>query len=229
MFWKYFIGSMLIIGFTYLVYVFLYRQKFVKLSEMLYVNADAEAYLKELNKFSTSIFFQKKLVEMMKIDAYMMLGEDDKLESLFDYLSKTKLRAGDEFVVAQKKIGYYSIKKDIVKIKETYARMQELRNIIKAKSYETYDNALVEVEYMVALLEKDGKFAKDLANKGNQAGETLIGGTYYYKAAQSYYYQNDEKNAKYFLEKALHLLKGTNYEKKIKEILDSNNLKGLDD
>ncbi len=227
MFWQYFIASMVVLIVTYVAYVYFYRSKFISLSETLYMKGDASKYLEEIDKFPSTIFFPKKLRDMMKIDAYMMLNEDSKLESLFETLNNTSLRYADEFIVHQKEISYYSSKRNVEKAKEAYEKMKVARTKIKAKSYETYDNALREVEYMIALLDKDGRFAKELANKGVEAGETMIAGTYFYKAAQSYYFQDDLKNAKYFLEKALKYLKGTNYEEKIKTMINTNNFKSL--
>lgn len=228
MFWQYFIGSLVFMIATYVAYLYFYKKHFIYLSETLYLNNDAEKYLEDLEKFPSTIFFPKNLREMMKIDPYMMLNKDKELEDLFDSLNKVNKRLGDQYIVHQKEVTYYANKKNVEKVKESFEKMKDVRTKIKAKSPESYDNALTEVEYIIALLEKDGKYAKDLAKKGEESGETMIAGTYFYKAAQSYYYQNDEKNVRKYLEKALKFLKGTTYEELIKKMLNTNNFKGLD-
>lgn len=227
MFWKYFIGITILSSAIYVGYLFMYKKYFINLSEMLYLKGNPKKYLEDIDKFPSTIFFHKKLREMMKIDAYIMIDDEESLEKLFDFLNNTRLRNADEFIVHQKQVTFYSSKNNLPKVKEAYEKMLKVKETLSSKT-NTYDATIKECEYIIAILEKDGKFAKELARKGNEYEETMIAGSYYYKAAQSYYFQKDEQNAKYYLEKAQKLLRGTNYEKKIEEILKTNNLKGLE-
>lgn len=202
-------------------YRFIYQRQVIKLQALLYMQNDPDAYLAELESFTSKVLMPDDLRRLLSIDAYLAKDDRNKLNELFDAVENGKIRRGDHFTVLQKEVMFYVKTKQVGKAKEAYEKMEELLPSLKDKDGH-YALTLKECEYEIEInINHSGKFADELVKKSKEVGNDIAAGVYLYKAAQSYYYKKDEKNMIKCLEKAEVKLRGTSSNQRLKDILKS--------
>ncbi len=190
------------------------QMKVKKMSELLYKDNNGEAYLKHLNDAACKIIFSKQLRTMMSIDAYIAIGDVETVENVFEQLKEFHLQPGDEFLVCQKKIGFYIEKGNDEKAEEAYSRLVELYDGFKDKMH--YKKARKEVEYLVEIhLRKNASYLDEMLSLSESTKNKLLKGIYLFRAAKCYFYKNNNKKVKETLLLAKEYCVGTAYEKKI--------------
>lgn len=202
----------------------------MKLSTILYSKKDIEGYLNELNSFASKFFIKDYYREMMKIDAYIINGDKEAIEGIVEKLNSYKLTPVDEFVIQEKLFTFYASIRDVEKLRSIQIRMIELNENIKVKDNSRYTKSIEESKYVIAILEKDGRYYKELAELAeNNIELPFVAGSYYYKAAQSAYYLEKMNDVESYLKKASPLLEKTIFEEKIKKMLDTKDFSALDE
>lgn len=146
----------------------------------------------------------------MKIDAYLVKEDQENLEKIFTEAGNEKLRDADRFLVLQKEMLYRIDCQDTARVKKIYTEMGNIFNSLSGKRKERYKESMQEAQYLEAIyVDKDGKFAGELMEKGRTLKEDIPAGVCYFRAAQSYYLRGDKKQAKLALEKAEGKLRST--------------------
>lgn len=210
------------------VYRFIYQRQVIKLQALLYMQNDPDAYLNELESFTSKMLIATDLRRLLSIDAYLAKGDNEKLNELFEAVENGKLRRGDHFTVLQKEVMFYVKTKQVGKAREAYEKMEELLPALNDKDGH-YALTLKECEYEIEIqINHNGKFADELVQKSKDVGNDIASGVYLYKAAQSYYFKKDNKNMLKCLEKAEVKLRGTSSNQKIKDILKSKKYEELE-
>lgn len=201
-------------------YLFFSQRQAAYLSILLYQQGNADAYLKELDSFSSKFFFGKRLRTLMTIDAYLQKNDNDALETVFGEVDDKPMAAGDKLLVLQKEMSWRLGLGQMDKAADVYARIQDLKGRMKEKNRERYTDSFLEADYMNAIyLEHSGKYADDLVRKAKELKDDIPAGVYYYKAAQSYYLKKDMRKCTDALKRAQTRLKNTSYEAKINRLL----------
>lgn len=203
-----------------IAYLFYSQRQAAYLSILLYQQGNADAYLKELDSFSSKFFFGKRLRTLMTIDAYLQKNDDEALETVFREVNDQPMNAGDKLLVLQKEMSWRLGRNETDKAAEVYAMIQELKGKMKDKNRQRHEEAFLEADYMNAIyLEHNGKYADDLVKKAKELKDDIPAGVYYYKAAQSYYLKKDMRKCTDALKRAQTRLKNTSYETKINRLL----------
>ncbi len=214
-----FVGVMAVL---YVLNQFFTQRKVAVMSMMLYRQGDVDGYLKELDHWTTKFMFSKNLRRLMLIDAYMAKDDIESLKALFDEIDGLKIPDGDRMTVLQKEIPFYLNLNEVDKVKEVYAKMNEIYARIpeKKKKKSNYDRMMQEMKYLLAIhVDQDGSYAKELFDLGESLKDDIPSGVYFFKAAQSYYLLNNKAMVERSLNKAKTRLVGTPMEEKIKELL----------
>lgn len=202
-------GAILLSLFIYLFFMFITRRQFILLSYILYQQNDPKTYLEKLNQFPTTFLFNRRLRELMKIDAYLALEDHEQLEAIFEQFNQKSMRSGDRFTLLTKEIAYYCQQNQPSKAKKAYEDLLTIKE--KCPKHLRYEHQTDEMTYLIDVhVDKTGQYAKELIEKAKQT-EGLASGVYYYRAAQSYAYQNKLDQTKKALEKAKKEFKNTRY------------------
>lgn len=204
---------------SYLVYFVLFRSLIMKLTKLLYQDNNPEGFLKQLNSGMAKLFFPKKLQAMMKIDAYLMMGDKEKSRQLFDELDGYKIRPGDEFFVRQKELAFYVDLRNEKKSTYAYERLCKIFNSFKDKT--RYEPHMKESEFIYEInIKKNTHYLEVMLDHAKNAQTDFSKGVYLYRAAKCYYFKNDLRLCKDTLKRAQTCLKGSFYEEFIQEVLD---------
>lgn len=222
--WTYFIISVVICLIAYIIYGYFSKRQYYTLISMFYRENKVDQFLAELDTTKSKLFFTTKVRNLMKIDAYMAKKDYASLYQVFEYLNKSGLRVGDRYTVLQKEVLAYADNNDGEKAKAAIKEMEDMLPKFK-KDVDHYEAMLQESRYVVAIkVDKDGKYAEELAGKAREIKMPVAKGMYYIKASQSYCLRGENKLAKNRLEDAYGYLKDTTYGKVLKDILDSNDI-----
>jgi tetratricopeptide (TPR) repeat protein len=204
---------------SYVGYFLLFRRQIMKLTALLYQDNNPDGFLAELDSIMSKLFFPKKMHAMMKIDAYLMKGDKEKLKELFASIKNYKIRPGDEFYVEQKEVAFYVELQDVDNATAAYNRMIEIYDTFKDKT--NYEGVMKETEYTYEInLRHSGKYANEMIDLAKAATSDFSSGIYYYRAAKCYYYKKENRLMKEALLKAQQKLKGTFYDQLITDILE---------
>lgn len=210
------------------LYRFIYQRQLIKLQALLYMQNDPDAYLEELESFTSHMLIAPDLRKLLSIDAYLAKGDNAKLNEIFDAVENGKLRRGDHFTVLQKEVMFYVKTNQVGKARQAFELMQEIYPALNDKDGH-YGLTLKECEYEIEIqLNHNGKFADELVQKSKDVGNDIASGVYLYKAAQSYYFNKDNKNMLKCLEKAEVKLRGTSSNQRLKDILKSKKYEELE-
>lgn len=217
--WKLFWILVVVMVAVYVLIMFYSQRQAAYLSLMLYRQGDVDGYLKELDSWQSKLFFNKKLRKLMEIDAYLAKQDQAKLESLFNEIETMNIPSGDRLMVLQKEMPFYLNLHNEEKVKEIYRTMNEVYDEIPEKRKGNYTQIMKEMNYIYTIhIEKDGKYAEELYETAGMLKDEIPAGVYYFKAAQSYYLQNNKPMLEKALEKAKTRLASTPFSNNINEM-----------
>lgn len=218
--WKLFIALVVLATIIFGLWMFFAQRQVAYLSVLLYRLGRAEEYLAELEKPLSKFFFSKRLRTLMKVDAYLHLGDHQALEKIFDEVHHMHMRATDMFLVLNKEFLYAYHLEDMDRMAKIYERLvvlfEKLPNVRKTKLQSMMDESM----YLYTIhVKKDGQYASHFMDMGKQIDEPLLSGLFFVKAAQSYYLKNDLERCENALNHAKSKLKDTVYFKELDHIL----------
>lgn len=226
--WKLFILLCGIGIVIYILYLFYAQRETAYLSILLYRQADADTFLKELHTWRAKFFFSPKMRRLLSIDAYILKEDRAALRDLFAETATMKLRNGDRFLVLQKEMVFQIDENNMQRAKEIDAQIHDRYRQMPEKQQSRHQAALKEEEYLYAIyIEKDGKYAEELLDKAHTLKDALPAGVCFYRGAQSYLLQGNRKAARAALEEAEKKLQGTPVHDQIVTILKKPDLAGL--
>lgn len=226
MFWVLLIGGVAI----YIGILFYSQRQLAYLSILLYRQGNADEYLKQLDSRTSRIFFNKRLRTMMQIDAYLLKNDTQKLQELFAEISRYTLADGDKMTVLEKQLSFELSRGNNDKAGDVYQELETLYQGMNDKQRAIHEDAMKESRYLKAIkLDRSGKYADELYQKGKDVKDAIPSGVYYLKAAQSYFLKKDPKSCREALERAEVKLRGTPYAAQIKAVMDADALDSVMD
>lgn len=157
--------------------------------------------------------FRKPVLELWKLQAYMQLGQDEKIDHTLKTLSEMKLEPRDKIELYQQSLSYYSVlgQKD-----EAVAARDSLRRFVykaKAQDTEPYSTMLEEADIIVGVyIDHNTALIKKLIGKAEHTKDDVSRGIIQYRIAKLAYYKGDNKLLETYLNRAEKNLKGTAYE-----------------
>jgi len=175
--------------------------KFSKLlSSYLYKELDGDKYLEALNSSKAKLFVRKNRREMLKVDAYAIQNDSEKLEKQFKNLESMKISYGQKISLYEKEVQYYANSKQNDKAMIAYNELMMLGSQINNENMtRVLNEATITIEVYV---NRNGDFAEKLVELGKNSNTPIIKGIYFYKASKCFYYKNDKDNVIKYLKKA---------------------------
>lgn len=171
----------------------------------------------ENNKLFRTVF-RKPVIELWKLQAYMLLGQDDRIEATLDALVKMRLEPRDKLEYYQQSLSYYAV---IGKYDEAVKVCDDLhRFIIKAKAQyiEPYASILDEADTIVGVyVEHNTALIKKLIGKAEHTKNNISRGITQFRIAKLAYYKGDKQLLDTYLNRSEENLKGTAYEEIIEQ------------
>ena len=170
----------------------------------------------ENNKLFRTVF-RRPVIALWKLQAYMQLGDDEKIEATLTSLSKMHLEPRDTLEMYQQSLSYYA---ETGKKEEAIAARDSLRKFIikaKAQNIEPYKTVLEEADTIIGVyVEHNTSLIKKLVGKAEHTKNDLDRGITQYRIAKLAYFKGDEDMVKTYLSRAEKNLKDTAYAEIIK-------------
>ncbi len=213
----YFALVLILIIFVILNLEKLRRKSTSMLDDILYVKNNPALYLDLLDNRKLKLLYSNNTIEHFKLNAYLLMKDNNKIENSFEYLDNVKFTKGEAIEYNMKKLSYYSLCDNSYKAKEA---LDFLDKNIKDENLRDECHLI----YSVYVL-KDIKLIKELEIQASrQKGQ--VKGISLFRIAKLYYYDHNLNKAKDYLSEALKYLNKTAYKQQIIDCL--NDLKMLD-
>lgn len=196
------------------------RKTTVELNKILYINNNYNLYFQLLKNKKLKLIYMQSTIMMFELDGYLMQGNNEETEKLFDLLDNAILTKGEKLELNQKKLSFYCQKKNDEKAKEAYEKISDL--LKNSKNKDLIDEC--KIVYGVYILH-DKSLKELLLNKIKNVHNQNTGLEYYRLAKLEYYDSNNQK-AKEYLEIASKQLINTSWSDICNKCL--NNLDNLD-
>ena len=162
------------------------------LSKILYVDLDADKYIKTLDSLKAKFLLSKKSRLFASIDGYALKDDATKIEEVFNTLEKKRLSYGNKIGLYQKEVQFYTQAKMFDKAIKANETLQELGSKINDV---TMTSILEEAQTLIEIyVNRNGDYAKIMVAKGDAATQAMVKGFYYYRAAKCYYFKADKVN-----------------------------------
>lgn len=212
----------LILGLVLLALWFVYQKmsaNFSKnLAQKLYLDKEPETFLKDLSSIQAKIYLSSKKRLFLALEAYMLLGQEEKIMETLDKLSRKRLGYGPTITLLQKKVQYYTESGKLDLALEAYQELEEKGSWIQ-------DPRMLQIlEESKSLVEiychKNAAYAEIMIDKAKQTNNKLLQGIYFYRAAKCFSYKRDKNNVVIYLKKAKEKLKGSAWEQHIEACLN---------
>lgn len=157
--------------------------------------------------------FRKPVIELWKLQAYMQLGQDEKIDRTLARLADMKLEPRDKIEFYQQSLSYYAVlgRKD-----EALAARDSLRRFVykaRAQNNEPFSTMLEEADIIIGVyIEHNTALIKKLIGKAEHTKDNVSRGIIQYRIAKLAYYKGDDKLLETYLNRAEKNLRGTAYE-----------------
>lgn len=190
------------------------RKTIQELNKVLYRDKNDQLYFSLLNNSRLNLIFTKNTIQLLKLDGYLIQGNNQETQNLFEMIKNNSLPKGEKIEFNQKKLSYYCQKRNSKKAKEA---LDELNHLLKGNKNESLKKECELIYRLYVLQDQDLK--KELLSSSNRDGLTE------FRLAKLSYYAGNLDEAKQFIESALNQLKGTSWHPICKEcIKDLSNL-----
>lgn len=180
------------------------------LAKKLYIEKQPEAFIQTLDSFPARIYLSSKKRLFLKLEAYMLLGQQDKIMETFERLTQKRLGYGATITLLQKKVQYYTESAHYDLALAAYQELEEKGSLIQdPRMLQILEESKILVEIYC---HRNPDYAEWMVEKAKQTPTKLLQGIYYYRAAKCFSYKRDKNNVNIYLKKAKEKLKGSAWE-----------------
>lgn len=210
----------------YVILQMTYRKFLMRLSSELYEQHNPELFLKSLNSGMGKLFMSSKTRLFMSIDAYLLLKDEQKVESIIEELENSRMGLGKKIALFQKEITFYLEAKKPTQAIEANRKLREIAENIK-------DTKIVQVLEECDILihvyaRKSAEYVQLLLDKAAALNDILPKGIFYYRAAVCYYNIDDKVSCEKYLNEAKKSFSGSFLEKIMDQVLQSKNFTAIE-
>ncbi|MEG0329600.1 MAG: hypothetical protein RR602_00545 [Longicatena sp.] len=193
-----------------------------KLTKLLSLH-EYESFEKLLDGFVCTFSFRPFNREYMRLTAYLMSNDKEKIEGQFDNIFKRiKMKDAQKLSVAKRGFYFYLENKNFDKTKKmlTICKKSDSDGNELHNMQLMYDILVLQKsDYISEIKERLESLKKVQATQNTSAHQVRIG-VFEYLLGLQYLYQNNKKSSKNYLESALSHCKNTPYENQILSLLN---------
>lgn len=188
----------------------LYKKHLVKKFFRCLQQRDFDTFFKATDCLASKYFFPYFNRLYMKLNAYIIMPDQKKVEETFEELLKLRLNKKQNLDVSIKAFYYYVDEGSKKKCKELLERIKGLEN----------ETAMQECQMIFDIfLDKKANYIEDMEAQLKDA-EGVNKGMLYYMLGMQYDNLGNQTKGKEYMSEALTFLKGTPYEMKITEMMN---------
>lgn len=215
--WLFFISLVVFIVFQ-IAFIKIGQSRMIKLSELLYINKDADGYLAKLNAPLSKLYFPPSTRLMMEVDAYILNNNQHELQRVIELIEKSKNRFPKDRSLYLQKVLIHAIDKhhDELAIKMMTLVEEHFQNGGFKDHEQTYQECKA---YYEIYLNEDIAAAQCLLDIADTK-EGIVKGLYYFRVAKGYAFLNQKDQAIDILKQAQELLKETEWQGIIQKAIE---------
>lgn len=201
--WSYLVYTL----FIFLIFIgvrillnYLRKQTIKQLNNLLYGQENYFLYQELLNNKRLKYIFRKQMLDIMRLNGYLLEGNDKKIVELIEKLDIAKLEPYEKLDYYQKRFSYFVEHRNKEEAKKS---LLMLKNLFKKTSNIKVKKLLDEAELIYGIyIKRDTKLINELIEKTKTISDPLIKGITEYRIAKLYYYANNHTEVDYYLAQA---------------------------
>ncbi|WP_029452286.1 hypothetical protein [Clostridium algidicarnis] len=183
------------------------RQKTTnELEKILYIQNDPKLYLELLKNPRLKILYKKSSLLQFQLDAYLLLGDDFKIENIIKLLDIMIMTKGETLEYNLKKLSYYCSQAKKDKAQVAFNKIEDILSKVKG-----HQAQFIHKESKIIFdiyIRHDTKLIKELEQlQANQEG--IVRGLTLYRLAKLSYFDKNSKKTQSYLLQAKELLDNT--------------------
>lgn len=193
------------------------KQSVTELDKTLYVNQNPQLYLQLLDNKRLKLLFPDSAIQLMKLNAYLMIGDGAKIEEQMNLIDQLKLAKGDKVDYQTRKLSYFC---EIGNKEQALSARNQISALI-GSSRNQKDHEIAEDANRIyrIYIEHDASLIKPLkqmmeSQSGTQKAITA------FRIAKLYHQQGDDDSAQKYLEKGYGPSLGSAYRSIISECIN---------
>lgn len=205
--WTVYLVITIIIALAFIIFYRIKKSYLQKISKLLYKDNKPDEFLKEIDSFSSKLFFNKKVRLQRKLDAYVMKHDIDSAIEILKELEGLRLSFGQKVSLYEKEVNFYVQNKMYKQAEEANNNIQELNKKVEIPDLQKIAD---ECNFLIKVyVDKDSSIVNDLIDFAEKSGNESVKGLFYFRAAKLYYYKQDNKMVDKYLDKSYNLLHKT--------------------
>lgn len=159
------------------------------------------------------VLFRRPVLELMKLDSYLSLGDDEKSLRQIELLEKLKLEPRDKLELYQRAVSFFAETGNGERAKEYCGRLRNFLKKNKAENVQPYASVYEEAELIIGVyVDRDTSLIKKLIGRAQHTKNDIMRGITQYRVAKLAYFDGNAELMMTYLERAAKNLKGTAYE-----------------
>lgn len=200
-----------------LVLIKLRSQSVTELDRILYVNQNPQLYLQLLENKRLKLIFPDSAIQLMRLNAFLMIGDSSAIESQMHAIDRLKLTKGESIEYQTKKLSYFC---SIRNKEQALAARNQISALIGSSKNQKNHEILEDADRIYRIyIENDVSLIKPLkqimeTQSGTQKAITA------FRIAKLYHVQKDDASAISYLEKGVGPSINSSYRAIINECLN---------
>jgi hypothetical protein len=182
------------------------RKTTQELEKILYFQNNPKLYLQLLKNSMLKILYRKSILLQFELDAYLLLGDDSRVEDTIGLLDGTPLTKGESLEFCQKKLSYFCTLGKRAEAESALKRIESILSKVKGDKAEfiRQESKMIFDVY----IRRDTNLIEELEQaQMNEQGTTR--GLTLYRLAKLNFFDNNVEKAHIYLIRAKELLVNT--------------------
>jgi hypothetical protein len=182
------------------------RKSTQELEKILYFQNNPKLYLQLLKNPMLKVLYRKSILLQFELDAYLLLGDDSRVEDTIGLLDGTPMTKGESLEFCQKKLSYFCT---VGKRPEAESVLQRIKSILSKVKGDKAEFIRKESKMIFDIyIRRDTNLIEELERaQMNEQGTTR--GLTLYRLAKLNFFNNNAQKARTYLNRAKELLANT--------------------
>ncbi len=192
---------------VFIIFNYLRKNTLHQLNDLLYLKGNYLLYQELLNNNRLKLLFRKQMIDIMRLDGYLLAGNDEKIVELIDGLDDLKLEPREKLNFYQKRFSYFVEKNNQ---EEAKVSLKLLKTFLAKEKDIKFQEILKEAVLVYDIyITHNTKLIPELIEKTKVTKDKIVKGITEFRIAKLYYYENNPDQINIYLNKAKENVKGT--------------------
>lgn len=158
------------------------------------------------------LIFRKQVISLWLLDAYMLIGQQEKTLAAIQKLDKMRLEPRDKLEFYQKRLSYYAASDEPAEARKSRDQLYDFMKKTEILETEPYSTIMEEADLIIGIyVDKNTGLIKKLIGRAEHTKNDIMRGVTQFRIAKLAYFKGDQQLMTTYLSRAAKNLKGTWY------------------